>query len=153
MHALYQGDKESAARQLPGDEELTVAEAAAFGRIDRLRTLLDGDAKRVNEPSPDGFTPLHLAIFGGSEEAVRILVERGADVEALSTASFAQVRPLGTAAFVRSAPLARILLDAGADPNGAEEGGATPLDAAIQHDDQELVDLLIARGARKRDED
>jgi ankyrin repeat protein len=149
MHALYRGEK----TELPDDRELTAAEAAAFGRVDRLREILDEDPERVHESSPDGFTPLHLAIFGRSEEAVRLLVERGADVEALSTASFAQVRPLGTAAFVRSASLAAILLDAGADPNGAEEGGATPLDAAIEHDDPELVALLRARGARKRDED
>jgi ankyrin repeat protein len=153
MHALYKGDKESAARLLPGDGELAAHEAAAFGRIDRLRTLLDEDAERVNESSPDGFTPLHLALFGGSEEAVRLLIERGADLEAVSTASFAQVRPLGTAAFVRSVPLATILLDAGADPNGAGEGGSTPLAAATQNGDGELIDLLTARGARKRVED
>jgi ankyrin repeat protein len=153
MHALYEGDKESAARRLPPDEELTVAEAAAFGRIERLRALLDEDAGRVNEPSPDGFTPLHLAIFGRSEEAVRLLVERGADLEAVSTASIAQVRPLGTAAFVGSVPLATILLDAGADPNGAGGGGSTPLAAATQNGDQELIDLLTARGARNRVED
>jgi ankyrin repeat protein len=153
MHALYRGEKESAERGLPADEELTAAEAAAFGRVDRLRSLLDEAADRVNEPSPDGFTPLHLAIFGRSEEAVRLLVERGADLEAVSTASFAKVRPLGTAAFVGSAALARILLDAGADPNGAGEGGSTPLAAAKQNGDRELIDLLTSRGARNRDED
>jgi ankyrin repeat protein len=150
MHALYQGDKERAARELPPDQELTAAEAAAFGRIDRLRALLDGEPERVNEPSPDGFTPLHLALFGGSAEAARLLIERGADLEAVSTASFAQVRPLGTAVFVRSVPLAALLLDAGADPNGEAEGGGTPLDAAVQNGDPELIDLLTARGARKR---
>jgi ankyrin repeat protein len=146
MHALYRGEK----AELPDDEELTAAEAAAFGRVDRLRELLDEDPERVHESSPDGFTPLHLALFGGSEEAVRLLVERGANLEAVSTASFAQVRPLGTAMFVRSVPLATILLDAGADPNGTAEGGATPLDAAVQNGDQALIDLLTSRGAQKR---
>lgn len=150
MHLLYQGDKERAASLLPADDALTAAEAAAFGRVDRLRALLDEDAERVNEPSPDGFTPLHLALFGGSEEAVRLLLERDADVEALSTASFARVRPLGTAVFVRSVPLVTLLLDAGADPNGQGEGGSTPLDAAVRDGDSELIDLLTARGGRKR---
>ena len=40
--------------------------ASSRGRVDRLRTLLDGDPERVKERSPDGFTPLHLALFGGS---------------------------------------------------------------------------------------
>jgi ankyrin repeat protein len=150
MHALYRGDKEGAARLLPGDAELTAPEAAAFGRTARLRELLDADPERVQEPSPDGFTPLHLALFGGSQEAAALLIERCADLEALSTASFAKVRPLGTAAFVRSVPLATLLLDAGADPNGEGEGGFTPLDTAAQNEDRELIDLLTARGARKR---
>jgi ribosomal protein S18 acetylase RimI-like enzyme len=150
MRALYQGDKEGAARLLPDDAQLTAAEAAAFGRTARLRELLDAGPERVNEPSPDGFTPLHLALFGGSADAVSLLLERGADLEALSTASFAKVRPLGTAAFVRSVPLVTLLLDAGADPNGPGEGGATPLDTAVQNDDRQLIDLLTARGAQKR---
>ena len=141
---------EKAARLLPDDAELTVNESATFARVERLRALLDEDPERVNERSPDGFTPLHLAVFGGSRDAVGLLIERGADLEALSTASFARVRPLGTAVFVRSVPLATLLLDAGADPNGAGEGGSTPLDAAVQSDDRELIDLLTARGARMR---
>jgi ankyrin repeat protein len=104
----------------------------------------------VNETSADGFTPLHLALFGGSEDAARLLIAGGADLEAVSTASFAQVRPLGTAVFVRSVPLATILLDAGADPSAPAEGGATPLDAAVQNGDQELIDLLTSRGAGKQ---
>ena len=48
-------------------------------------SLLDEDPANANAWSPDGFTALHLAIFGGSEEAVRLLLERGADVDALAT--------------------------------------------------------------------
>jgi ankyrin repeat protein len=140
MHALYRGDTEAAYRLLPPDAELTAHEAATFGRIDRLRELLDENPARANEFSPDGFSPLHGAIFGGQEEAVRLLIEHGADLEAVSTASFAQVRPLGTAAFVRSAPLARILLEAGADPNAAME-------TARENDDEAMIALLREFGA------
>jgi ankyrin repeat protein len=153
MHALYRGDTEEAVRLRPEDEELTAHEAATFGRIERLRFLLDEDPERVHAWSPDGFTPLHGAIFGGSEEAVTLLIERGADLEVVSIASIAQVRPLGTAAFVRSVPLATLLLDAGADPNGEAEGGSTPLDTAVQNEDRDLIALLTSRGARKRDGD
>ena len=52
--------------------------------------------------------------------------------------------------FVRSVTLAALLLDAGADPNGASAGGATPLAAAVQNGDPELIDLLTAHGARMR---
>jgi ankyrin repeat protein len=115
IEALYQGDLTQAGQLLAPDDELDAPEAAAFGRIDRLRELLDEDPARANEWSPDGFTALHLAIFGGSEEAVRLLLERGADPNTLATAKIARVRPLGTAAFVGRDDIAQILMDAGAD--------------------------------------
>jgi uncharacterized protein len=121
LHALYQGDRERADQLSAPNDELPVYEAAAFGRIARLRQLLDEDPANANAWSPDGFTALHLAIFGGNEEAVRLLVERGADVDALATAEIARVRPLGTAAFVGRPDLEQILLDAGADPDLARE--------------------------------
>jgi Ankyrin repeats (3 copies) len=103
------------------DGELPAYEAAAFGRIDRLRELLDDDPAAANEKSPDGFAALHLAIFGGSEEAVRLLLERGADPNALAESEIARVRPLGTAALVKRPDLEKLLLGAGADPSLARE--------------------------------
>jgi ankyrin repeat protein len=147
MHALYAGDADRAQGLLPPDDELTVHEAASFGRLDRLRELVEADPGRANEFSPDGFSPLHGAIFGGHEEAARILIEHGADVNARSTSPIARVPPLGTAAFVRSVSLARLLLDAGADVNGQGEGGFTALHSAAQSGDEELARLLLERGA------
>lgn len=116
MQALYQGDGARARALLPPDDELNVFEAAAFGRVERLRAILDDDPHQAHAFSPDGFTALHLAVFGGSEDAARELIARGADVNVVSSAEIAQVTPLGTAVFVTSAPLARILIDAGSDP-------------------------------------
>jgi ankyrin repeat protein len=147
LQALYAGDEERARKLLPADSELSVFEAAAFGRVDRLRGLLDGEPAQANAFSDDGFTALHLAIYGGQEGAARLLLERGADPNALSAGDIARVPPLGTAAFVRSVPLARLLLDSGADPNGRGEGGFTALHTAAQNGDEELVRLLEERGA------
>jgi ankyrin repeat protein len=117
LQALYEGDLERARQHLRPDDELPAYEAAAFGRVERLRELLDSDPEAAQSWSPDGFTALHLAIFGGSEEAVRLLIDRGADVNVLSTSDIVHVRPLGTAAFVNRPDLEQILLDAGADPD------------------------------------
>jgi uncharacterized protein len=146
MQALYAGDRARGESLLtPGRE--TVFEAAAFGRMVRLDELLSEQPELGRTWSEDGFTPLHLACFAGGAEAARLLVERGADLEALSTASFAKVRPLGTAAFARDHESARVLLEAGADPNGPGEGGFTPLHSAAQNGDTELVRLLLEHGA------
>jgi ankyrin repeat protein len=124
-----------------------VFEAAAFGRLDRLAGIIEGDPGQAKALSDDGFTALHLAVFGGQEETARLLLERGADPNALSTNEAVRVPPLGTAAFVRSVPLARLLLDSGADVNGRGEGGFTALHSAAQNGDEELARLLLERGA------
>jgi ankyrin repeat protein len=147
MQALYAGDVERALDLLPPDDELTVFDAAAFGRIERLRVILEEDPAHSAAFSADGFTPLHLAVFGGQKDAARLLIERGADVDGRSRGAIARVPPLATAAFVRSVALAQVLLDAGADVNGAGEGGFTALHTAAANGDDELVCLLLERGA------
>src|SRR5262245_57924434 len=147
MQALYQGDEARARELLPPDGELSVFEAAAFGRVERLGEILDEYPDQATAFSADGFTALHLAIFGGQDEAVRLLLERGADPNVVSTSEIAKVPPLGTAAFAGSTPLARLLLDAGADPNVRGEGGFTALHSAAQNTDEELARLLLERGA------
>jgi len=147
LQALYQGDEERARQLLPPDGELSVFEAAAFGRVERLAEILRDDPAQAQSFSEDGFTALHLAVFGRQEEAARVLLKAGADPNVLATSSLARVPPLGTAAFVRSVPLARLLLDHGADPNRPGEGGFTALHAAAQNGDEELARLLLERGA------
>ena len=146
LEALYAGD-EKARELLRPDDELSVFEAAAFGRLERLRRILDDDPGQAKALSGDGFTALHLAIFGGQEEAARLLLEHGADPKALSTNEAVRVPPLGTAAFVRSVPLARLLLDSGANVNGRGDGGFTALHSAAQNGDEDFARLLLERGA------
>jgi uncharacterized protein len=149
MQALYDLDRERAVELLPADEELDVFHAAAFGRNDRLREILSADPEAARAWSPDGFTALHLAAFTDSEEAARMLVEAGADLEARSRhETITGVRPLNTCAFARAHRVARVLLEAGADPDGEGEPGATPMMAARAYDDEEMERLLLEHGAR-----
>jgi ankyrin repeat protein len=150
LQALYEGDRERAQRLLPPDAELSVFEAAAFGRFERLAEILTADPSTATARADDGFTALHLAVFAEQPQAARLLIERGADVDALSTGSIARVPPLATAVFVRSATLMRLLLDAGADVNRQSEGGFTALHSAAQSGQVELVRLLLERGADPR---
>jgi ankyrin repeat protein len=147
MRALYTSGGELAAALSPADDRLDVFHAAAFGRLDRLRALLGADDELRAALSGDGFTALHLACFAGGEDATRVLVNHGAPLETVSRHAQVQVRPLGTAAFSRDHASARVLLDAGADPNGAGSEGFRPLHTAAQNGDLELVRLLLAHGA------
>lgn len=147
LRALYEGDREKGGRLLPPDNELSVFEAAAFGRTGRLGQILDVDPSQVADRL-DGFTPLHLAVFGGSADACRLLIRHGADVDAISDGDVIRVSPLGTATFVRSVDLAKLLLDAGADVNACSDGGFTPLHTAAENNDLDLCRLLLERGAK-----
>ena len=51
--------------------------AAGLGRLEVVRELLEAAPGRVNEPGPDGATPLHLA---RSVEVAEYLLARGADL-------------------------------------------------------------------------
>ncbi len=52
--------------------------AAAHGRLDVLKQLLDEDPTRVNAPGGDGERPLH---FAANAEVAEFLIARGADLE------------------------------------------------------------------------
>jgi uncharacterized protein len=147
LQRLYAGDLEGARAALADDAELSVFDAAAFGRVERLAELLDEDPSAAQAHADDGFTALHLAVFAGQADAARLLVDRGADVNRVSTGEIAQVPPLGTAAFVRSTDMARLLLDAGADPNAQGAGGFTAMDTARANGDEQLIALLREHGA------
>ena len=61
-----------------------VNRAAAMGDITSLRRLLEDNPSpdTANLPHPSGWTPLHAAAANGHEEAVQLLLEYGADVNA-----------------------------------------------------------------------
>ena len=128
--------------------ELDVFEAAALGDVDRLRTLLADDPALVDAYADDGFFPLGLAAFFKRPDAVRLLLDRGADPNQQSRHAQIVVRPIHSAAADGgSTEIARLLLDAGADVNARQPGGFTPLHAAAQVGNEELVALLLEHGA------
>jgi ankyrin repeat protein len=146
MQALYEGDREGAKRLLAERGRIDVFEAAAFGRVERLRELIDSDPELAAAFSPDGFTALHFAAFFAHPEAAALLLERGADATVRARNAMA-VEPLHSAAAADQTEIARMLLDAGADPNAVQEGGFAPLHAAGHSGNAELAELLLERGA------
>jgi ankyrin repeat protein len=150
LQAIYRGDLGRADELLAGDPELDVFEAAAVGRVDRLRELLDADGSLANAWADDGFQPLGLASFFGHVDAARLLVERGAEVNSASRNDF-KVMPLHSAAATGDPEaryeLAKLLLEHGAEPNARQQDEFTPLMAADQHGDERLRSVLVEYGA------
>jgi len=144
--ALFNQQREVADALLAADPELGVLEAAATGRADRLRELLDADPEARDVRTPEGFTPLGLAAFMGGPEVVRLLLERGAEPDDDADNQFG-VRPVNAAAAAHDHETMRLLLEAGADPDAQQKGGFTALHEAAHTDDVEMARLLLEHGA------
>ena len=121
------------------------------------------DNKASIDPKSRTRTPLVAATCAGRLETARTLVDRGADVNARTSAQTDQITALmpvpgqtalGCAAQQRNVEFIRFLLDKGADINAASSDGRSPLHLALEQNvtrDMETAVasalLLISRGA------
>ncbi len=146
LAALYRGLDEIVAA-LVAHTTLDVFEAAALGRIDRLRELVDYDPSLLGQYSADGWTPVHLAAFFGQREAAAYLLDKGASLTVASKNGMAN-QPLHAAiAGKTDRLLVELLLDQGADVGYRAGAGVTALHLAASRGDAKLVELLLQRGA------
>lgn len=129
--------------------ELDIFEAATVGDAGRIRALVAQDRSRLNALAGDGFHPLGLAAFFKREEAVRALIELGADVTPASRNG--GFTALHSAVADDEGPgvkeIVKALLDAGADPNARNASGGTPLHTAGFTGNIAIVQMLLAAGA------
>lgn len=111
-----------------------------------LEELKEGLAKGmpVDERSPDGSTPLHLAASSNQAKAVKMLLDAGADPTALDRARHT---PLILAAAVGDLEAVQVLVDAGSTINAADSFGRTALTSAAMSNHPHVVEFLLERGA------
>src|SRR5215471_10601629 len=108
-----------------------------------LKALIDGGA---NFNSADGrqITPLMYAAEIGSPDAMRLLIDRRADVNAQN--GFGSTALMWS---VSEPAKVRLLLDHGAEVNAVAKSGRTALIiAAFTNPSAEVVKLLLAKGAK-----
>ncbi len=123
--------------------ELNIFEAAATARLDRVRALLDKNPELAKAYSPDGWTALHLSVE--KVDLLKLLIDRGADINAVSKNRFAATLLQGAAKF-NAIDSARLLIERGANVNLRGEGRA-PLHEAAGNGEIEFARLLIDHGA------
>lgn len=145
MQAIYRGRRDLAEMVAARKTALDIFEAASLGRLERLQQCLR-DASTINSRSGDGFTALHFACYFGPPEAARLLLAKGAAVDAVAGNPM-RVMPLHSAASARKLEAARLLLEHGAPVNARQQGGWAPIHAAAQNGDRAMVELLLRHGA------
>src|SRR5208282_5826271 len=95
----------------------SLRDAAGKGDLARLNALLDAHPELIDERSGEGVrTPLHRAVFGNSEAAVKLLLGRGANPNIRCEGDNAY--PLHFAVEKHRFPIIRLLVEHGADTIG-----------------------------------
>ncbi|WP_028608705.1 ankyrin repeat domain-containing protein [Paenibacillus harenae] len=127
-------------------------QAAQSGDLSRLITILDAHPDLADTENNDGLTPLGFAAHYGNKDAVQLLLDHGADVNAISHSRISFI-PSNTAlhaaiAGERNTEVIRLLLARNAGTDLFDSNGHTCLHTAAFHDDNiELIRLLLEHGA------
>ncbi|CAM0884844.1 unnamed protein product [Alopecurus aequalis] len=111
--------------------------AAQYKQDGAMKILLDHHAD-CNKILDSYRSPLMIAIFSSSVECVNLLLEAGADVKGIRTAT-----PLQAAARSGLSDVIKPLLDAGADPNVLSEFGHLPIQLAAYYGTRKDVEILF----------
>ncbi|KAM6986089.1 uncharacterized protein ankrd50l [Aplochiton taeniatus] len=129
-----------------GQTPLTLA--ARQGYVHVLSVLLDGvrgqdvavAARMVDHADSEGWTALRSAAWGGHADAVRLLLDAGAEVDGCDAEGRTALR---AAAWGGHEEILRTLLDYGAQVDRADREGRTPLIAAAYMGHREAVEILL----------
>lgn len=143
--AFYYGNGQIGTLIAQRKPDHSLFEAAALGEVDRIHAQAGG--ADLYAYSVDGFTALGFAAYFGQLEAVRALLELGANPN-LASANPMGVAPLHSALSARNEAIVDLLLSKGANPNLASKEGWTPLHYSAHAGDFALTEKLLANGAR-----
>src|ERR1700759_2286167 len=84
LHARYGGHSEAVSALLAAVPDTDIFDASAVGLNERVATLIETEPAQIDAVNVDGFRALHLAAFFGNAIVVRLLLDAGADVSAVS---------------------------------------------------------------------
>ena len=113
--------------------------------IDNFKLLLAAGADLDPLDSGEGdFSPLSMAAKHGLDEAVKMLIGLGVDVNKSNADGVTAIK---NAAISGNASCVELLLDAGANPDIADNQGFAAIHNAVDEDHLDIVKLLVEHGS------
>ena len=126
--------------------------ACERGDYEMAKLLLQNGAQ-VNANDSDWVrTPLIYALIGKNRNIVKLLVDKGADVNWMEHRYRFTTRPLFYAIRDGKKDVVELIVRAGADVNAKQSDGDTPFSLADRKGLEDIKKLLLARGAKKTPE-
>jgi ankyrin repeat protein len=120
-----------------------IFDVARTGTVTQAETLLKQDPKSVNSKNAEGYTPLILACYRANNAVAKLLVQKGADVDALSGMGTA----LMAATVKGNSEMVTYLIGRKANPNLSDGNGKTAILYAVMFNKPDLASLLVKAGA------
>lgn len=146
LMSIYTGRHEIRDLLLARGAVLELHDAAAAGKLDRVREFVGKNPSLAGSFSPDGFPIFALACFFGHLSTARYLAEQGANIHAAAS-NGTGYNALTAATTAGHTEIVKWLLERGLDPNYRYGPGFTPLLAAAANGHLEIAKLLLSRGA------
>jgi len=125
------------------DGHIPLGLGAFFGHRAVVQLLLERGAKiNVSSRNAQKVTALHGAVSRGDIEATKLLLDKGAEVNARQERGFT---PLFSAAGAGNIPLMGLLVKHGADVNARTDDGKTAYDIALERKQEKAAEWLKTR--------
>lgn len=123
-------------------------EACYYGNEMCARMLIQSEANKEAK-TESARTPLHLAADNNNLNCVKLLVEYGANIDAESENKWTPLHLVSMKSHLNAVSSAEFLITNGADINCKDDQGLTPLHWAVFYNAEEMVKLLLQKGADK----
>ncbi|CAG8575710.1 23410_t:CDS:2, partial [Racocetra persica] len=123
------------------DFQRSIHNASLIGNISQVKSIISKKGSAItNQIDATGYTPLHYSARSGNLEICRLLLEHGANVNAVTPELSST--PLHRAAIINNSEMVNLLLSYGANPKLKDSDGHTPLDKARKNGSEDVVLIL-----------
>jgi len=119
--------------------EVRLRDAAIANDVASLKDVIKGECD-IDDTDEAGLGALHLAADRGSSECLKVLVEIGANVNAVDCDGISVLHTALIAGL--DVESLQILLEAGADPDHCDDDGESPRMWVSEEGDKDVVDLF-----------